>query len=70
MPVQLDGSRHAWLEDQGPKFVLLLAVDDAPGICARGETFPARPQPPDPADAPGTRGETSQATGFGVAILL
>ena len=31
MPVQLDGSRHAWLEDQGPKFVLLLAVDDAPG---------------------------------------
>ncbi len=36
MPVQLDGSRHAWLEDQGPKFVLLLAVDDAPGT--RGET--------------------------------
>ena len=48
MPVQLDGSRHTWLEDQGPKFVLLLAVDAAPG----------------------TRGETSQATGFGVAILL
>ncbi len=48
MPVQLDGSRHTWLEDQGPKFVLLLAGDAAAG----------------------TRGETSQATGFGVAVLL
>ena len=27
--VQLDGSHHAWLEDRGPKFALLLAVDDA-----------------------------------------
>ena len=27
--VQLDGSHHAWLEDRGPKFTLLLAVDDA-----------------------------------------
>ena len=29
--VQLDGSHHAWLEDRGPKFALLLAVDDATG---------------------------------------
>ena len=29
MPIQLDGSHHAWLEDRGPKFTLLLAVDDA-----------------------------------------
>ena len=29
MLIQLDGSHHAWLEDRGPKFVLLLAVDDA-----------------------------------------
>ena len=31
MLVQLDGSHHAWLEDRGPKCVLLLAVDDATG---------------------------------------
>ena len=31
MMVQLDGSHHAWLEDRGPKFALLLAVDDATG---------------------------------------
>ena len=30
MLVQLDG-HHAWLEDRGPKFALLLAVDDATG---------------------------------------
>ena len=29
MLLQLDGSHHAWLEDRGPKFALLLAVDDA-----------------------------------------
>ena len=29
MLTQLDGSHHAWLEDRGPKFTLLLAVDDA-----------------------------------------
>ena len=29
MLIQLDGSHHAWLEDRGPKFALLLAVDDA-----------------------------------------
>lgn len=27
--VQVDGSHHAWLEERGPKFALLLAVDDA-----------------------------------------
>ena len=29
--LQLDGSRHAWLEDRGPWLTLLLAVDDATG---------------------------------------
>ena len=29
MLLQLDGSHHAWLEDRGTKFALLLAVDDA-----------------------------------------
>ena len=29
MLVQIDGSHHAWLEDRGTKFALLLAVDDA-----------------------------------------
>ena len=29
MLIQLDGIHHAWLEDRGPKFALLLAVDDA-----------------------------------------
>ncbi|MCE2502355.1 MAG: hypothetical protein J4G13_16105 [Dehalococcoidia bacterium] len=29
MLIQLDGSHHAWLENRGPKFALLLAVDDA-----------------------------------------
>ena len=27
--IQLDGSIHAWLEGRGPKFTLLLAIDDA-----------------------------------------
>ena len=30
----LDGNHHAWLEDRGPKFALLLAVDDATGAVA------------------------------------
>ena len=34
MLVQLDGSHQAWLEDQGPKFVLLLAVEHATGAVA------------------------------------
>ena len=31
MLVQIDGSHHRWLEDRGPRFALLLAVDDATG---------------------------------------
>ena len=27
--MQLDGSHHTWREDRGPKFTLLLAVDDS-----------------------------------------
>ena len=34
MLVQIDGSFHPWLGDQGPHFTLLLAVDDATGIVA------------------------------------
>ena len=35
MLVQVDGSPHAWLEERGPKFDLLLAVDDATGTVAQ-----------------------------------
>ena len=35
MLVQIDGSPHPWLEDRGPRFVLLLAVDDATGTVAQ-----------------------------------
>ena len=31
MLVQLDGSHHRWLGEEGPQFALLLAVDDATG---------------------------------------
>lgn len=31
MLVQIDGSDHNWLEDRGPRLVLLIAVDDATG---------------------------------------
>ena len=31
MLLQVDGSHHAWLEQRGPRFALLLAVDDATG---------------------------------------
>ena len=34
MLLQIDGSHHRWLEDRGPRFVLLLAVDDATGTVA------------------------------------
>ena len=34
MLMQIDGSHHRWLEDRGPRFVLLLAVDDATGTVA------------------------------------
>ena len=32
MLIQVDGSHHRWLGDDGPPFALLLAVDDATGI--------------------------------------
>ncbi len=31
MLLQVDGSHHAWLEERGPRFTLLLAVDGATG---------------------------------------
>ena len=34
MLIQVDGSHHPWLEERGPRFVLLLAVDDATGVVA------------------------------------
>ena len=34
MPVQIDGSHHPWLGEQGPYFTLLLAVGDATGVVA------------------------------------
>ena len=34
MFVQIDGSRHAWLEDRGPWLCLLAAIDDATGKLA------------------------------------
>ena len=43
MLIQIDGSHHRWLGDDGPQFTLLLAVDDATGIvpgalfCETGE---------------------------------
>ena len=35
MLVQIDGSHHRWLEERGPRLVLLLAVDDATGAVAQ-----------------------------------
>jgi transposase len=31
MLIQIDGSHHRWLEERGPRFALLLSVDDATG---------------------------------------
>ena len=39
--MQIDGSHHPWLEDRGPKFVLLLAVDDATGVVAQALFHPS-----------------------------
>ena len=41
MLVQIDGSPHPWLEDRGPRFVLLLAVDDATGVVAQAVFHPS-----------------------------
>ena len=40
MLIQVDGSPHAWLEERGEKFVLLLAVDDATGLGGPGGISP------------------------------
>jgi transposase len=40
MLVQLDGSPHDWLEGRGPKFTLLLAVDDATGTVPAARFHP------------------------------
>ena len=42
MLVQIDGSPHPWLEERGPRFVILLAVDDATGVVPRSSSTPAR----------------------------
>ena len=34
MLLQIDGSHHPWLEERGPRFALLLTVDDATGTVA------------------------------------
>ena len=41
MLLQVDGSHHAWLEERGPRFALLLAVDDATGSVAHALFRPA-----------------------------
>ena len=41
MLVQVDGSHHPWLEERGPKLVLLLAVDDATGAVAQAVSRPS-----------------------------
>ena len=40
MLLQGDGSHHRWLEGRGPRFVLLLAVDDATGTVANALFLP------------------------------
>lgn len=35
MLIQIDGSYHRWIGDDGPQFMLLLAMDDATGTVAR-----------------------------------
>ena len=41
MLLQVDGSHHAWLEERGPRFALLLAVDDATGSAVHALFRPA-----------------------------
>ena len=40
MLVQIDGSHHRWLGDDGPQFTLLLAVDDATSAVANAVFCP------------------------------
>ena len=54
MLIQMDGSYHRWLGDDGPQFTILFAVDDATGCVLKvyprvcGGTGPSDPPP----DAP------------------
>ena len=41
MLIEIDASHHAWLEERGPKLVLLLAVDDATGVVAQALFHPS-----------------------------
>ena len=41
MLVQINGSQHPWLEERGPRFVLLLAVYDATGAVAQAVFRPS-----------------------------
>ena len=41
MLIQVDGSPHPWLEERGPRFVLLLAVDDATGTVVQAIFHPS-----------------------------
>ena len=41
MLLQIDGSHHHWLEERGPRFVLLLAVYDATGAVAQAVFRPS-----------------------------
>ncbi len=40
MLLQVDGSHHRWLEDRGPRFVLLLVVDEGTGTVANATFLP------------------------------
>ena len=59
MLVQIDGSHHAWLEERGPRFVLLLAVDDATGTVAQAIFHPSEDNP----GLPGAAGGSGPAVG-------
>jgi transposase len=41
MLVQLDASHHAWLEERGPRFVLMAAIDDATGTVVAARFHPS-----------------------------
>ena len=60
MLVQIDGSHHPWLEERGPRFVLLLAVDDATGVVAQAVFHPSE----DTRGLPGAAGGPGPAVGY------
>ena len=83
MLLQIDGSHHAWLEERGPRFVLLLAVDDATGTVADAVFQPgedtstwalpsaevALPGAPNATDAAGGRSNGPGSTGGADAVF-